>query len=155
MNLPYDRNPLSLPLVDVLPRYFGDLHGDPTQTEMLQECFVFDDPVQASVREMKLVVGDEKPSKTLSAEAPILHFYSLPQVSKKLEALIDSFLSDQRNKYFQVLLGRVGIGKTTFLIYFFNVHRHDLALLRSVRRLKQDFIPFDQNIPRVRRNGPG
>ena len=122
INIPYDRNILSLPLTDILPRYFGDLHGDPTHTDMLQECFVKESPVQETVYDF-----DEKPSRTLTSEGPVLHFYSLPQVSQKLEGLIDSFITDKRFKYFQVLLGRVGIGKSTFIAYFFNIYRKELT----------------------------
>lgn len=49
------------------------------------------------------------------------HFYSLPEVGKRLQALIESFADDERNKFLQVLVGRVGIGKTTFLRHFFDV----------------------------------
>jgi hypothetical protein len=126
INIPYDRNPLSLPLVDVLPRYFGDLHGDPSQTDMLEECFVLDDPVQDTFAELGAEAGDEKPSSRLTMLAPVMHFYSVPLVAQKLNALLESFLSDRRTKYLQVLLGRVGIGKTTFLKYFFDIHKRQL-----------------------------
>jgi hypothetical protein len=127
INIPYDRNYLSLPLTDILPRYFGDLHGDPTHTDMLQECFVKESPVFETIYELDLLVVDEKPSKTLTSKGPVLHFYSLPQVSQKLEGLINSFITDKRFKYYQVLLGRVGIGKSTFIAYFFNIYRNDLT----------------------------
>jgi len=125
LHIPYDRNVLSFVLTDILPRYFGDLQGDPAQTDMLQECYVSDEPIQKALQDLDMTVADEKPSKTLSAEAHVMHFYSLPYVSRKLESLIDSFTHDQRRSYLQILLGRVGIGKTTFLLHFFNIdHPH-------------------------------
>jgi hypothetical protein len=127
INIPYDRNPLSLPLVDVLPRYFGDLHGEPSQADMLEECFVLNDPVEDTFAELGVEAGDEKPSKRLAMQSPIMHFYSVPQVAQKLSALLDSYILDKRAKYLQVLLGRVGIGKTTFLKYFFDVYRKKFA----------------------------
>ena len=125
-NVPYDRNPLSLILVDLLPKYFGDLHGDPSSTEMLRECFVSDSPVQHTLGSFGGSNQDEIPSKSITAVSPVLHFYSLPQVSLQLEALIESFLKGTRPKYFQVMVGRVGIGKTTFLNHFFCVYKEVL-----------------------------
>jgi len=134
VNVPFDRNPLSACLIDVLPKYFGDLYGDPTKTEMLKECFVNDNPVQESIVESDLKAHDETPSTTISSE-PIRHFYSLPQASQHLEAVINSFLSNNRDKFVQVLLGRVGIGKTTFLANFFDLQKIELSEKQFILRL--------------------
>ncbi len=126
INVPYDRNPLSLVLVDILPKYFGDLHGDPTSTEMLRECFVTDSPVRQALGTYEVTGQDESPSKSLIAVSPVMHFYSLPQVGEKLDALLQAYLAGERAKYLQVMVGRVGIGKTTFLNHFFTIHKKEL-----------------------------
>ena len=125
-NIPFDRNPLSLVLEDLLPKYFGDLHGDPDATEMLRQCFVSDTPIRQTMAEIGHQVSDERPSKSLRAAGPMIHLYSLPQVAQKLDAQLASFLRGERSKYLQVMVGRVGIGKTTFLSHFFNVQRQEL-----------------------------
>ena len=126
INIPFDRNPLSLVLVDLLPKYFGDLHGDPASTEMLKECFVSDSPVRQALEAYDIEGQDESPSKTITAVSPVMHFYSLPQVSEKLDAVLGAYLAGERAKYFQVMVGRVGIGKTTFLNHFFTIHKKKL-----------------------------
>ena len=85
-NIPFDRNLLSLVLEDLLPKYFGDLHGDPDATEMLRQCFVSDTPIGQTMTEVGHRVSDERPSKSLTADGPIIHLYSLPQVAHKLDA---------------------------------------------------------------------
>ncbi|MCJ7482127.1 MAG: hypothetical protein MUO31_04095 [Thermodesulfovibrionales bacterium] len=139
-NVPYDRNPLSLVLVDLLPKYFGDLHGEPCETDMLKECFVSDSPVRDSLDQYTVSGQDERPSKTLTAISPVLHFYSLSQVADKLNAQISSFLSAKRDKHIQIMVGRVGIGKTTFLNHFFCVDRqefinNEIVLLLDFRNI--------------------
>ncbi len=122
----YDKNPLTPVLMDVLPRYFGDLHGDPGKTELLMKCFVYEESVEEKMRYLGLNTNDEKPSEILKSNGPILHFYSLPQVAERLKLLIDSFLENQPRLYLQILVGRVGIGKTTFLHYFFETNKRTL-----------------------------
>lgn len=134
VNIPFDRNPLSPCLINLLPKYFGDLHGDPTQTEMLKECFVSDVPIQDAMTELGFK-QDDVPSKTIAEGEPIKYFYSLPQVSRQFEVVINSFLSDRHDKFVQVLLGRVGIGKTTFLTHFFDLQRRDLSEKHFTLRL--------------------
>ena len=125
-NIPFDRNPLSLVLEDLLPKYFGDLHGDPEATEMLRQCFVSDSPITQTMVEVGQEVSDESPSKSLRAVSPMIHLYSLPKVAEKLNAQLASFLREGRAKHLQVMVGRVGIGKTTFLSHFFSVQRKEL-----------------------------
>ena len=142
-NIPFDRNPLALVLTDVLPKYFGDLHGDPSSTDMLRECFVADVPVESALRLLDATSGDQGISSTLTTVAPVLHFYTLPQAGEKLSALISMFLAGERAKYFQVLVGRVGIGKTTFLAHFFDVNRPEIAAGSFV--LSLDFRNVDES----------
>ena len=134
-NVPYDRNHLSLPLQDILPKYFGDLQGDPAHTELLRECFVQDSPVDSAVRTLLGTSESEAPSATLSVVGPVMHFYSLPLVSKKLEAVLRNFIADPRDTHFQVIVGRVGIGKTTFLAHFFDVDFLQLSREHYIVRL--------------------
>jgi len=122
----YNRNDLTPVLEEILPRYFGDLYGDPAQTDMLKECFVEQDSLVDILRQTTFGRADEAPSETLRSLGQMRYFYSLPDVGKRLQALMKSFLGDERNKYFQVLVGRVGIGKTTFLRHFFDVVMVDL-----------------------------
>jgi hypothetical protein len=135
LNIPYDRNPLALVLEEILPRYFGDLHGDPLHTEMLEACYVSDSPVQDTPVPIRPMRADEVPSTSLESEGRVLHFYSLHDVSNRLFAHIESFLLRRQARYLQVILGRVGIGKTTFLSYFFDVHHQDLSKNHFVVRL--------------------
>ena len=117
-HVPFERNVLSPVLNSILPKYFGDLYGDPSRTSMLRECYVYDDPIETMVNKLGLSAGDEEPSNSIKKIGPIVHFYSLPKVSDKILELLGTFLKSEKNLYLQVLVGRVGIGKTTFIQYF-------------------------------------
>ena len=125
--MPFDRNNLSPVMNSILSKYFGDLYGDPSKTKMLlKECYVYDEPIGETIKDLNLIAGDEMPSKSINTKGPVLHFYSLPKVADKIKNIIDSFLQDEANLVLQILVGRVGIGKTTFLHYFLDSHARDL-----------------------------
>ncbi|KPV43306.1 hypothetical protein [Alicyclobacillus ferrooxydans] len=147
MNAPYDRNVLATAMTQLLPPYFGDLLIEDADTRLLEECYV----VEASVRDILESLGDkdfhDALSTTIRTLARSKQFAELKDLSQRLHSLITNFLSNPNNEYnLQVMLGRVGIGKTTFLGHFFRVEHTELGASNFVLRLNFHDVTEDTNI---------
>lgn len=84
-------------------------------------------------------------SETLKTVARPLHFGELKDVSQRLNLLLSSFFNGKEH-HLQVVLGRVGTGKTTFLSHFFRVEQRSLNDEHFILHLNFHDITSDTNI---------
>lgn len=110
-----NRNMLSGILAPVLPAYFGDLIG-PELLKKLEHCYVESPSLSEWSGEVTRL------SKTLDSDSPVHQPNGVDETYEFLNRSILSYSKNEgRSGVLNILLGRVGSGKSTFLNYYFYI----------------------------------
>lgn len=110
------RNELSSSLVKVIDQVFRELmRGDETSKELLETCYVKNEDVKKYNSDLKAVFEDNPPA----FDARIAPVRNTDNTQEQIADQITNISGEPPSPV--ILIGGKGVGKTTFLNYFFNV----------------------------------